>query len=123
MRHQIHLGAWKPLLRLFGASRERSHVEVSDGTVTFRFGLFETTIPKEDIASAHHSRWPALGGIGWKIGGRGTLGLIGSLKGIVEVRLRCPQPIRVLWIPVKMRRLFVSLEEPDAFLAEVGAGC
>ena len=44
------------------------------------------------------------------------------MKGIVEVRLRCPRPIRVLWVPFKMRRVFVSLEDPEAFLIELGAG-
>ena len=122
MRYYIHLGAWKPLLLLFGATRAKSHVDVSDGTVTFRFGFFETTIPKEEIESARRARWPAFRGIGWKIGGRGTLGLVGSLKGVVEVHLRCPRPIRVLLVPFKMQRVFVSLEEPEAFLTELGVG-
>ena len=75
MRHHIQLGAWKPLLLLFGATRDKAYIDVSEGMVTFRFGFFETTIPKEEVVSAHRSRWPTVGGIGWKIGGRGTLGL------------------------------------------------
>lgn len=120
MRHAMKLGPWSPLLALFGGTPSRSYVEVEPGTVTFRFGTFEARIPRADISGASRERWPLLGGIGWRVG-PGTVGLIGSLENVVEVRLRQPHRVSVFWLPVKARRVFVSLADPEAFLADLGA--
>jgi hypothetical protein len=121
MRHAMKLGAWRPLLAVFGGTRPRSYVDVEPDTVTFRFGTFEARIPRADVSGASRAHWPVLGGIGWRIG-PGVVALIGSLQNVVEVRLRQPHRVSVLWIPVKARRVFVSLEDPEAFLADLGPG-
>ena len=119
MRHAMKLGAWRPLLALFGGTRPRAYVDVEPDTVTFRFGAFEARIPRADVSGASRARWPLLGGIGWRIE-PGAVALIGSLQNVVEVRLRQPHRVSVLWIPVNALRVFVSLEDPEAFLADLG---
>jgi hypothetical protein len=119
MRHAMKLGASYPLLALFGGTRQRSYVEVEPETVTFRFGAFEARIPRSDVSGASPVPWPLLRGIGWRIG-PGAVALIGSLQNVVEVRLRQPHRVRVLGIPVMARRVSVSLEQPAAFLSDLG---
>lgn len=119
MRHDMKRGFWRPLLALLGGTRDVSYVEVEPDTVTFRFGSFEARIPRENVSGAARVRWPLLGGIGWRAG-PGAVGLIGSRQNVVEVRLHQPHRVRVLWIPVKARSVYVSLENPEAFLADLG---
>jgi hypothetical protein len=119
MRHAMKVGIWKPLFLLFGGSPSRAYVDVDADEVTFRFGFFEARVPRAEIASAARSRWPAIGGLGWRIGLRGEVGLIGSLDGVVEVRLSKPRRMRVMTVPVNARRVFVSLEHPEAFLEDL----
>jgi hypothetical protein len=120
MRHAMKLGALSPLLALFGGTRSRSYVEVEPDSVTFRFGIFEARIPRADVSGASPAHWPLIGGIGWRLG-PGAVGLIGSLQNVVEVRLRQPHRVSLLLLPVNARRVFVSLEDPQAFLADLGA--
>ena len=111
---------WRPLLAPFGASEERSYVEVDEDEVRFRFGfrpMCRLAIPREEIESAGESSWPTLGGIGWRLNFRGTAGLVGSRQGIVELTLATPIRARIAGLPVKLRRVFVSVEEPEALLA------
>jgi len=112
----MRLGAWRWLLALLGARRRSSYVDVDDETLTIRFGGLEAVIPRSDVVSAVRTRWPAIGGIGWRIG-RSSLGLIGSLEGVVELGLGVKHKARVALIPMSYDRLFVSLEDPDGFVA------
>ncbi len=122
MRYRIRRGAFGPLLALFGGTEHGSFVDLDPVTVWFRFGpLFDERIPRVAVAGARRSRWPWYGGIGWRLSAGGIVGLIGALDGVVEVELREPRRVRVAGIPWRCRRIFVSLELPDAFLAELGA--
>jgi hypothetical protein len=117
--------AWRPLLAVFGATPARSFVEVGRESVRFRFGPgFDQTIPREEIEEATLAHWPAIGGIGWRlwIGAHGgVVGLIGSLRDVVEVSLEDPRKVRVLGIPFTTRRIYVSLEDPERFVEELRA--
>lgn len=114
-RFQIRLNPWwRPLLLIGGATSDTSYLELNDDTLSVRFGwLFGHAIARSDIEDAAQSNWPAWYGIGWRTTFRGRFGLIGSLGGVVEIRLR--RPIRVWRLPT-CRRLAVSLEEPERFL-------
>jgi len=118
MRHPIKLGKWYPLLALLGATRSRSYVDIEDGAVTFRLGAWQMTVPDEDLEEASMAHWPWYGGIGWRMG-PGTVGLIGSLDNVVKVKLSNPRKTRMMFIPVMVERLFVSLEDAEAFLDEL----
>ena len=55
--------------------------------------------------------------VGWRTDLRGTIGLISNRAGVVEIGLR--QPIRA-WIapwPIKVRRIAVSVADPDGLIA------
>jgi hypothetical protein len=109
---------WRPLLALFGGTPGRSYVEVTPSTVRFRFGwVCDVTVPRADIIDARPVRWPWWRGIGGRIAlPSGAVGLIGSLRGVVAVRLRRPCWVRLLFIPWRTRTICISLQDPDGFL-------
>ena len=109
----------RPVLWLFGATQDASFVEVTDEAVLFRFGAFRETVPLSETASVDHAKWSWIGGVGWRIGLGGTIGLIGSLSGVVELRLRAPRRVWVLFVPWRCQRICVSLCDPEGFLADV----
>lgn len=115
-RFPIHIDArWRPLLLVGGATRANSYVQVDDENVTFRFGgLFSRKVPRDEIASAAVMRWPLWMGIGWRSNLRGTIGLIGSYHGVVEVRLK---KAGRAWKVFPCNRIAVSLEDPQGFIA------
>jgi hypothetical protein len=107
---------WVPLLVLFGATTDRSYLEVAGDRLVARFGwLFHHSFPLGDVEGAARRSWPLLCGIGWRSNLFGIIGLIGSRTGVVEVRFRRR---RWLWmvLPLPCDRLAVSLEDPEAFL-------
>ncbi len=113
---------WRPLLALFGGTAGGSFVEVRDDAVRVRFGLgFDTTVPRAEIAEAAPTRYPLLGGIGWRTNLRGGVALVGSTRGVVRLRLAAPCRARLFGFPLRCRDLYVSLEEPEAFLAALNA--
>lgn len=118
MRHTIKLGTWYPLLALLGATRSRSYVDIEDGEVTFRLGAWQMTVPAGELAEASMAQWPWYGGIGWRMG-PGTVGLIGSLDNVVKLKLKNARRTRLVFIPVGVQRIFVSLERPQAFLDDL----
>jgi hypothetical protein len=120
MRYAIRRSAlWSPFLIPFGGTARHSFVEVDPGRVRFRFGWgFDQTIGREQIVDTYRTRWPLIGGIGWRIGGS-CVGLIGSRAGVVEVVLRTPRRDRVIGLPYTFGRIAVSLEDPEGFLAQI----
>lgn len=105
---------WRPLLLCGGATRDNSFVEVTDEHVTFHFGLlFLRTIPRGEIVAVESRHWPLLMGIGWRSDLRGTIGLIGSYEGVVEVRLASRSRV---WFIFPCDRICVSLEDPNGFM-------
>jgi hypothetical protein len=81
---------------------------------------FRASFPRSSIARA------ALGANGMILG-LGVHGFAGrwlvngSLDGLVSVHLRPEQRAFVLGVPIKLRELQLSMEEPEAFLAAVQA--
>lgn len=107
---------WRPLLLLGGATPSRSFIELGDGTLRVRFGwLFDHSFPIETVEDASPRRLPLWVGIGWHMDFCGGIALTGSLRNGVEIRFREPQRVRML-IPLRCRRLAVSLENPQGFL-------
>lgn len=121
MRFAIRIDpVWRPLLLLGGATRENSYVEVTEERVTFAFGLlFLRTFPRSEVAGVESRHWPLLMGIGWRSDLRGTIGLIGSYEGVVEVRLA--HRTRAWWV-FPCDRICVSLEDPNGFMGALSEG-
>jgi hypothetical protein len=122
VRHPMRIARrWRPLLALMGGRPSGSWVDVSGDVVRFRFGpLFDETIPRRQIARTAETSWPVMWGVGWKVARHGTIGLIGAREGLVELRLVEPQRVRVAGIPLRCRRIIVSVCDPLSLLADLG---
>ena len=59
--------------------------------------------------------------VGWRIWTGGTIGLIGSHGGTVELRLAAPRRVRLGLVPWRARRIVVSVADPDALLSDLAA--
>jgi len=110
---------WRPFLVPFGATADRSYAELDGGDLVVRFGWFSHRFPLSEIEGASPSHWSILAGIGWRTNFRDTIGLIGTYVNVVEVRFKRPQPARML-LPVKCKRLYISIEEPRDFIGALG---
>src|SRR3712207_1765470 len=123
MRYRMRLDlAWRPLLALFGGTSEDSFAEIRDDAVRFRFGwAFDETVPLTEVADARPTTWPLWAGIGWRITMRGRIGLIGSRRGVVDVRLRSARRVRLVIIPWRCRGIAVSLIDGEGFVTALRA--
>ena len=107
----------RPLLAPFGGTAARSFVEIDGDRLRAKFGwLFDYTFPIDQIEDAGPSKWPWYLGLGWRTTLRGRIGLIGSYKNVVEIRLRTRYRVNMVLPKLSCERLAVSLEEPEAFL-------
>ncbi|WP_434416508.1 hypothetical protein [Nannocystis pusilla] len=111
----------RPLLFPLRASGERAAVHVGGGHVEVEFGvLFHGSFALEQIEHVSRSTWPWWSGLGLRIGARGRVGLIGSLEGVVCIHFNRPQRVRAP-LPWRCRELYLSLHDPDGFIATVEA--
>ncbi len=120
MRTPILRSSWvTPALWLFGGTESRSYVETESDTLHVRFGfLFDERIPFENIVSIERTDWPLLSGIGWRTNFVDSIGVVGSYSNVVKLRLSPSIRMSILF-PVKVEFLYVSVEDPDALIAEV----
>lgn len=109
------------LLGLFGTGRRFSHVEVDPdaATVEVRMGwAFHAVIPVRAISTVGPPvRRPffSIGVHGW----RGWWLVNGSMRGLVAIEIDPVVRARVMYVPVRLRTLVLSLADPDAFAASV----
>jgi hypothetical protein len=110
----------RPLLALLGVRSASSWVNLDEAGVTVRMGRwFEEAIPLSEIAAFGPSTWPRWGGYGVKLAPRKGIGVVASTKGVVHIALRQPRRMSVVIMSRSAERLWVSLEEREAFLAEL----
>jgi hypothetical protein len=100
----------------------RAYVDLGDDTIEVRMGwAFSARIPRALVTAAGPGKAPAIrftaGAHGW--GGKWLVN--GSADGIVDVELAEPVRASVSGVPIKLKVLSVSLEDPDAFLASLAA--
>jgi hypothetical protein len=120
MRTSIHRSNWvKPLLWLFGGTDERSYVEIDGDSVHVRFGfLFDERVPLTNIVEAERQHWPLLSGIGWRTNLIDSVALVGSYSNVVRLEIAPRKWMKVLF-PVRVKYLYVSVDDPDAFVSEI----
>jgi hypothetical protein len=114
----IRYGFWKRLLVVMGMGPARSRVKVDPTTVQVRMGwAFRAEIDRRSIvgAKSDSNKYAGIGVHGW----RGSWLVNGSVSGIVTVSIDPPAPARVVGFPVRLRTLYVSLEDPAGFLARL----
>jgi hypothetical protein len=124
MRFPIRITpVFRPLALLFSATPARSFVEVSETAVRFRFGFFDETIRRDDIAAGerYNARW--WHGLGWRYWPRHVL-LLGAYGEAISVRLaRTRRVVLLPFLPrfVPVTRITASVEDPDAVLRALGS--
>lgn len=106
---------WQAPVLIGGATHNNSYVEVTDGEVSFKYGLlFRRTVPKSEIVDVYTRHWPWWYGIGWRSDLRGVIGLVGSYENVVEVQLASRSRA---WGVFPCDRIAVSVEDPAGFIA------
>jgi hypothetical protein len=103
-------------------SPSSASVELDDGTIHVRLGwAFSARIPRHLAAKAGPGQPPTIrltaGAHGW--GGRWLVN--GAPDGIVTIDLSEPVRAFVSGFPIRLKELSVSLEDPEGFLAALGA--
>ena len=112
----IRFTGFNKAMVVLGMGPRGSRVEIDGGTVRIRMGwAFRLRFARADIASAalDTARVGGWGVHGW----RGVWLVNGSSKGIVRIDLRERVRGYVMGIPVKIRAVRVSVEDPDALVA------
>ncbi len=111
---------FRPLLALFGGTRSRSFVEITDTGLRAKFGwLSDYRFPLEDVARVEQRSWPLLFGVGWRIGLNGRIGLIGNFGNVVEIHFHKRQRVTMLIPRLRCDSLAVSLEDPEGLISAV----
>ena len=99
-----------------GAGPHFSHLRVEDGEVHVRLGwTFSARFPLSSVTDARpaHGTTISRGAHGF----RGKWLVNGSGSELVSVTLDPPARARVTGVPVKLRELIISVEDPDAVIA------
>jgi hypothetical protein len=115
---------FRPVAMLFAASSERSFVQVTDASVRVRYGFFDETIARDDIAAVqrYEPRW--WHGLGWRYWPRHVL-LLGAQTGCVSIALVRSRRVALFpFLPrfVPVTRITVSVEDPDGLMRALGGG-
>lgn len=108
----------RQLLWLLGMGANVTVIELSDFNLRVRMGwAFRADIPITSIRKIRRENrgWWGVGVHGW--GGDWLVN--GSPRGVVGVTIDPPAPSRVIGFPVKLRKLYISVENPDEFIAAV----
>jgi hypothetical protein len=99
----------------------QSGVEVGDDRIDVRMGwAFRASIPRASVRKVEQvENIPALLGIGVH-GWNGRWAVNGSRHGAARLTIDPAARARVIGVPVTLRELYVSLEEPEAFIVAAG---
>lgn len=95
----------------------RSGVTVTDDHVRVHMGwAFDGLIPREHITSVGPGKKPRFAG--WGVHGwRGTWTVNGSDHGMVEIKIHPPVHARTIVFAIRPHTLYLSLDDPDGFIA------
>jgi len=107
----------RPLLAVTGLGPRRVSIELSDTELRVRAGVwFRATVPRSSV-NAVQRRGDTWAAIGVHTNFRGTWLVNGSPGGIVVVDIDPPVRARGIGCRVKLKRLGLSLEDPDRFIS------
>ena len=109
----------RPLLAVLGMGPSFSGVEVVGEQLRVRMGwAFSACVPCSAIDQAELAAHPIWGG--WGVHGWNGRWLVnGSSHGIIRLDFDPDQRASVCGVPVRLSTLWLSLENPDALLAEL----
>jgi hypothetical protein len=119
-RYDISFGALAPLLTLLGLGRRFSYVERVGDELHVKMGWgFRARFPISSIRSVAPFTGTPMG-----IGVHGFAGsylVNGKAGGIVTINIEPTAKARMMGIPVKLKKLSVSLDAPEQFVADFAA--
>jgi hypothetical protein len=113
----------RALLLPFGATNRRLAATLEGRALRVQLGaLFDHVVDLGLVDRVERSRWPLVYGLGCRIGAGRKFGVIASTENVVRLhfRERVPLPALGPWT-FGAEWLYLSLEEPDRFVAEVQA--
>lgn len=112
---------FKTLATITGTGPGQSGVEVEADRIDVRMGwAFRASIPQSSVSKVEQvDRIPPRYGFGVH-GWNGRWAANGSQRGTVKVTIEPPAKGRVVFVPVTLRELYLSLEEPEAFVVAAG---
>ena len=122
-RFPIRFGRFNAaLMTLLGMGPRRSFVEVTDGDLRVKMGWgFSATVPRSSVTEVERRGyvWWAFGvhSLGWTMS-RWIVN--GSSHGVIKLLIDPPAPGRTLGKSVRLRELWLSVDDPDEFVATVG---
>ncbi len=118
-RSRFSYGVFRALLRVLGMGPGLSRVELDGRHPARAHGLgVSRPVPVHQITAAE-PRSGLVGGIGVH-GWRGRWLVNGAITGLVALTIDPAVRALATGIPVQLRELTLSLEEPDAFVAALG---
>ena len=112
-----------PLLTLLLAGPSRTRVTVGEDAVIVSMGVggwvFRSKIPTSSVITVERASGPVWGwgAHGW----RGRWLINGSSRGLVRLTVSPAARGRCVGVPAKVRKLTLSLERPDEFMAALAA--
>jgi hypothetical protein len=118
----LRYGAFsRSMLRLIGSGPTHSGIAISDADLAIKMGRsFDGRAPRTSVTSARALTDTVISrGVH---GGRGDWLVNGDGSGLVELLFEPPMPGHVLMFPVRVRRLRVSVDDPDGLVAAIGGG-
>ncbi len=116
MSYALRFGFWKPLLVVCGLGSRRSWADIDPEVLHVRMGwAFRAHIDRPSIvrAVADSDQWAGIGVHGW----RGRWLVNGAVSGIITIEIDPPSKARVMGVPIRLHTLYVSFDDPEAFLA------
>lgn len=115
----IRYGALRPLLSALGMGPGLSGVALGSEEAHIRMGwAFRARVPRAAITGAR-AVTGTVGGIGVH-GWRGRWLVNGSMSGIVGIDIDPPVRALAVGLPVRVRYLALSVDDPEDFLAAIG---
>lgn len=117
MRLAIRLNRITTLaLTLLGIRPSRCWIEIDGTQLRARMGyLADITVPLSSVLSAAPRSWPFWYGLGIRWYGRGSWGLVGTTRNVVELTFQRAQRGRFV-MPSSVGRLAVSVDDPDQLI-------
>ena len=114
VRFPIRFEPWyRTLSTVVGLPPSSAYIEIDDREIAVRMGwAFRARFPRSAVASTSTpDRRPLSRGVH---GFAGRWLVNGSGRGIIGITLRSPQRARVSGVPIRLRELFVSVDDPGA---------
>ena len=102
---------------MLGATERNAYLDIGPERIVAQFGFKRIGFPTADVEFAERTNWPFWGGIGWRSDLRHSIGLIGAYSPVIRIHHR-PYRSSLLGIPLTVTDLYLSVDDPDAILAE-----